>query len=146
MIRMLLSLAAITVSIMTMAGPLPIEQIEPGMMVWSAPECGTGQAGYRPVLETYRNRAHAVWQVSYDHDADPATPDETLGASAEHPVWVEETASFLPAEDLRPGMTLRMAGGHGGTIASIRHETSRSPAGAPVFNFGVADSGGSLSS
>jgi len=122
-----------------MAGQLPIEQIEPGMMVWSAPENGSGEACFRPVLETYRNRAPAVWHVSYDHDADSATPDETLGASAEHPFWVEETASFLPAADLRPGMTLRMAGGHGGTIGTIRHEPSHSPAGTPVFNFAVAE-------
>jgi hypothetical protein len=88
--------------ILTMAGPVPIEQIEPGMMVWSAPENGVGEACFRPVLETYRNRAPVVWHVYYDHDANPATPDEALGASAEHPFWVEGTASFLPAADLRP--------------------------------------------
>jgi hypothetical protein len=47
MIRFLSLIFAVISAVMSMAGPLPIEQIEPGMMVWSAPECGTGQAGYR---------------------------------------------------------------------------------------------------
>ena len=47
-------------------GAVAVEQICPGMMVWCAPEDGSGQGCYRPVLETYQNRADAIYHIRYD--------------------------------------------------------------------------------
>lgn len=126
-------------SIMSSTGAMAVEQIRPGMMVWCAPEDGTGQGCYRPVLETYQNRADAIYHIRYDHDGLAATPEQTLSASAEHPVWVEESGAFVPVAELTSGMTLRMANGRGGRIAAVTAENTAPRGGTPVFNFAVAE-------
>jgi hypothetical protein len=125
--------------VMTMAGPLPIEQIHPGMMVWCAPEDGQGTGCFSPVLETYQNRAPEVWRIAYDHDRNATTPDATLTASAGHPVWVEERHEFVPTKDLQPGEHLRLAAGGGTVPVSSLTRQSAPPGGIPVFNLAVAE-------
>ena len=126
-------------ALLATAGLAPIEQIHAGMMVWSAPESGTGAGCFRPVLVTYQNRAPEAWRIAYDHDRNPATPDETLTASAGHPIWVEELQEFVPARDLQPGEHLRLA--IDGGSAQVSHITRQRapPGGIPVFNLAVAE-------
>ena len=125
--------------VMTMAGPVPIEQIHPGMMVWCAPESGQGTGCFSPVLETYQNRAPEVWRIAYDHDRNATTPDATLTASAGHPVWVEERHEFVSAKDLQPGEHLRLAAGGGTVPVSSLTRQSAPPGGIRVFNLAVAE-------
>lgn len=124
--------------IATTQGSMAIEQVRAGDWVYSAHE-ETGEFGIRQVLEVYRRDVDELWEVSYDHDGDPATEPKELRSTGEHPFWSETSGEFVPAKDLTPGVELRLATGETSRVTSVT--PYRGPPGERlcVYNFAVAD-------
>ncbi len=126
--------------IMTMAGPVPIERIDEGMMVLSAEESGAGAPCFRPVIGIHRSESPEVWRISYDPDSDASTPDAVLTASAEHPLWVRELGSFVPACEIQAGQTLRLAeDSRPAPVTSVVRQIAPEGRAFKLYNFSVAD-------
>ena len=82
-------------AILTLAGPVPVEAVAPGDLVVSADE-SSGRIGVRPVMEIYVREVPAadIWEVAYDHDADPATAARALHCTGEEG-WKRPVAFFV---------------------------------------------------
>ena len=130
------SIVSLCVALATSTGAVAIEQIRAGDIVWSADEV-SGEMGLRPVLETYRNQATEIWEIAYDHDRDAQTPAMIIASTGEHPFWEVDSSAFLPAEELRPGNTLRLLDGNTVNIEGVtKRPSDRITA---TYNFAVAD-------
>lgn len=124
--------------IMTPLGAKAIERIEVGDLVWSAHE-ESGETGFRPVMELYRNVSPEIWRIAYDHDGDPFTSDAEIDCTPEHPFWCAGAGRFVPARELVPGVSkVRLLDG------IVTEVTAANPLRGPpektqVYNFAVAD-------
>ena len=116
----------------TQNGLKPIEAIGIGDMVWSRSEYDQGEYGWRRVNDTFQFGDKAIWQVEIET---PTGSRETYRATGNHPFWTEneDGGSWLAAELLEPGNTLRLADGSPATV--IRAELTDDI--EPVYNFEV---------
>jgi Pretoxin HINT domain len=123
------------------AGLIPIEQIEPGMFVWSRDEA-TGVEGLKPVLQTFITHPMEVHHLTYRTTGPPAsgqTTDHHITATGTHPFWVCEKGKFIPASQLHPGDTFRTAAGGYATLIAAERITAAPGQTFTTYNFEVAD-------
>jgi Pretoxin HINT domain len=127
--------------ILTQTGMLPIEQIEPGMFVWSRDEA-TGAEGLKPVLQTFITHPMEVHHLTYRTTGPPASAeaaDHHITATGTHPFWVCGKEKFIPVSQLHPGDTFRTAKGGYATLITSEIETAAPGQTFTTYNFEVAD-------
>ena len=116
-----------------------IEDIKAGDWVWSRNE-ETGEEGFKPVVQVFRNEADTLAQVTYTTGGagfQPATSTQTLTGTPSHPFWSLTRNGWVAMGKLATGETLLLAGGETATVSSCRlHKPTRPTA---VYNFEVAD-------
>ncbi len=120
-------------------GLTPIEQIKIGDWVLSKPESGEGEVAYKRVVNTLEFDEKEVWSVSYFLKEKPRQGEDNSGLvviTSNHPFWViaEEDwgdwgsgntndlvyhNTWMRADRLRPGMSLRLSDGRTALIDSI---------------------------
>ena len=111
--------------IATEAGQIPIEQIEPGDMVWATnPE--TRETELKQVVQTFVNEASELVHLT--------TSAETITATPTHPFYVPEKG-WVSAIDLRAGDILVTVNGEYVILEQVQHEILESP--VTVYNFEV---------
>ncbi|MCC7509156.1 MAG: hypothetical protein IT464_07250 [Planctomycetes bacterium] len=117
----------------------PIEQIEVGDLVWARNEF-TGQEGFKPVVQLFRNTSATLVHVTYTTSASAPvmttgarsasdglagitgwtfestasaanSTTHTLTGTPEHPFWSVTRGSWVAMGELTPGETLSLAGG-----------------------------------
>ncbi|SEK79639.1 RHS repeat-associated core domain-containing protein [Stigmatella aurantiaca] len=116
--------------VVTSEGLRPIEQLQPGDLVWSRDE-GSGVSDWRPVVRTFTTPGQQVLRLEL---TDAEGQHSVLGVTGEHPFWVREQG-WVAASALLPGQQVARA--HGGwlKVGSATWEQAR----ATVFNFEVAE-------
>jgi hypothetical protein len=142
-------------------GMVPIELVKAGDRVLSKdPE--TGSEGYRPVVDAFvtrptrlhhiyyraghARRAHAVgaagvMTVGDDEEGsdEPHGGMSELVCTAEHPFYVENRSSFVPAHLLEAGDQLSLAGGLTAVVEGNSIESAQRGESYITYNFEVAD-------
>lgn len=110
--------ACVFALLLIMAGPVPIESIEPEDMVLARDEF-TGEQGLKPVLYTITTHPDTLYLVSFE-PGDGA--EETLVTTGEHPFYVAGREAFVPAAELAVGDVLALARSPGFTahVTDIR--------------------------
>jgi hypothetical protein len=83
---------------------------------------GPGQV----VTGTFRHHSAAIVDVHVAGQSEP------IGATANHPFWSEDRQTFLRADELQPGETLRTLTGPAQVIQAVPHPTPE-----PVYNLEV---------
>ncbi len=115
--------------ILTQSGLKPIEQIRIGDMVWSRPEMGDGEPGWRRVNDFFDVGEKLIWKIAI---AAQDGRSETFLATGNHPFWVEGEG-WTAAEYLGVGDTVRLADGTNAVVS----EAADTGTSAPVYNFEV---------
>ena len=127
--------------VLTEHGPLPIEQVTPGMMVQSR-NPRTHAQGWQPVLRTFVTHPARLYHLRFalkaGGDDDGDTPEETLVCTGEHPFWIAEIGRFLPAADLSEGHTVSLAGGGSMRLVGVTVQDASPGETFTTYNFEVA--------
>ncbi len=116
--------------VLTSEGPRPIEEIQAGTWVWARSD-QTQQSGWRRVVHTTVKPEQPILTVRL---ASEDGHEEEIGATGNHPFWVEGKG-WRQAKELQRGD--RVPSAHGGwlrVIHSAWEEERR-----PVYNFEVED-------
>ncbi|MFF2628695.1 polymorphic toxin-type HINT domain-containing protein [Kitasatospora griseola] len=111
----------------------PIEQIRIGDTV-QATDPQTGESGPHQVESTVYTPDDLNFTEITVVDLDTGQQG-SVTATDHHPFWVQDTAQWIDATDIRPGETLRTDNGSAAQVASVRHWTGLQPA----YNLTVAD-------
>jgi hypothetical protein len=128
-------------------GLIKIEDVRPGMEVWSRDEF-TQQEGWKPVVQTFITHPAELHHLTYElrgpPESGPLSPrmeSETLGVTAPHPFWVSNRSQpgFAPAGELRAGDELRLANGGRAIVTANTPETAPLGETFTTYNFEVAD-------
>ena len=116
--------------VMTLAGPVPIEQVHAGDSVLARDEV-SGELGYREVAQTFETPDQPLVDVEYERgEGEPGH----VTATPNHPFATRERG-FVQAGDLLPGMEVQSATGAWLRVRGVHSEARR----APVYNFEVED-------
>ncbi|MCY0996426.1 FG-GAP-like repeat-containing protein [Myxococcus sp. MISCRS1] len=115
--------------VLTLAGPLPIEDVREGDWVWAWDE-KTQVPGWHQVTRTFVRPMRAVFMVEVI-SGDAGSLD-VLGVTAEHPFWVSGQG-WVEAQALSPGDELETATGNRVLVASLQSVPGRET----VYNFEV---------
>ena len=118
--------------VVTAAGLVAIENIQPGDMVLAANE-ETGEYAYKEVVRTFVNTTEEITHVTI---SDSEGVQEVIDSTPQHPFYVEGKG-WVEASALHAGMTIWFANGTKGTVADISNEGLEEP--VTVYNFEVAD-------
>ena len=113
--------------VLTQDGEKPIEEIQPGDMVWAWDE-ETGEVALKPVVETYINQTYELVHVFVNGEEIVATPS--------HPFY-SPVKGWTDAVRLRAGDILVLVNGEYVVVEKVQHEILESP--VAVYNFQVAD-------
>ena len=113
--------------VQTQDGEKPIEEIQPGDMVWAWDE-ETGEVALKPVVETYINQTYELVHVFVNGEEIVATPS--------HPFY-SPVKGWTDAVRLRAGDILVLVNGEYVVVEKVQHEILESP--VAVYNFQVAD-------
>ena len=108
-------------------GAKPIEEIQPGDMVWAWDE-ETGDVALKPVVETYVNETDELIHLSVNGAEIVCTPS--------HPFY-SPVKGWTDAVHLRAGDILVLVNGECAVVEKIQHELLESP--VKVYNFQVED-------
>ncbi|MFO1440189.1 MAG: polymorphic toxin-type HINT domain-containing protein [Verrucomicrobiaceae bacterium] len=125
-------------------GLIKIEDVQPGMEVWSRDEF-TQQEGWKPVVQTFITHPAELHHLTYEVRGPPAEGEtmhcETLGVTAPHPFWVSSRSKpgFVPAGELRAGDELHLANGGEAIVTANTRETAPLGETFTTYNFEVAD-------
>ena len=111
----------------TKSGLVPIEDIQPGDLVWATDE-ETGETALKEVVQTFRNETEEWVHVKVNGEEITCTPM--------HPFYVPKKG-WTSAVDLRAGDILVMLNGEYVVIEQVQHELLESP--VAIYNFEVAD-------
>ena len=118
--------------VVTAAGLVAIETIQPGDMVLAADE-ETGEYAYKEVVRTFVNTTEEITHVTI---SDGEGVQEVIDSTPQHPFYVEGKG-WVEASALHAGMTIWFANGTKGTVEDISNEGLEEP--VTVYNFEVAD-------
>ncbi len=120
--------------VLTEGGYKPIEEVKLGDVVVSRDEA-TGQTTSKPAVQLFRNHDKQILDVVLDS----GSSTEVIGATPEHPFYVEGRG-WVVAGDLKPGdqiMSRASGEGHGGALL-VKAVNAR-PETEDTYNFEVAD-------
>ena len=118
--------------VVTAAGLVAIENIQPGDMVLAANE-ETGEYAYKEVVRTFVNTTEEITHVTISNGEGV---QEVIDSTPQHPFYVEGKG-WVEASALHAGMTIWFANGTKGTVEDISNEGLEEP--VTVYNFEVAD-------
>lgn len=111
----------------TKNGLVPIEDIQPGDLVWATDE-ETGETALKEVVQLFRNETEEWVHVTVNGEEITCTPN--------HPFY-SPVKGWTSAIDLRAGDILVMLNGEYVVVEQVQHELLESP--VTVYNFEVAD-------
>ena len=111
----------------TKSGLVPIEDIQPGDLVWATDE-ETGETALKEVVQTFRNETEEWVHVKVNGEEITCTPM--------HPFY-SPVKGWTSAVDLRAGDILVMLNGEYVVVEQIQHELLESP--EITYNFEVED-------
>ena len=111
-----------------------IENIQVGDWVWARNE-HTGEEGFKPVVQLFRNQADTLVHLTYTSGA--GCQPATLTGTNEHPFWSLTRQDWVAMGQLKPGEQLLLAGSTTATVTATRIEHLTQP--VTVYNFEVAD-------
>ena len=114
-------------TVLTAAGAVAIETINPGDMVWAWDE-ETGDVAHKKVVETYENTTDALVHVHVKGEEIITTPS--------HPFY-SPVRGWTDAVHLRAGDILVLVNGEYVVVEKVQHELLESP--VAVYNFHVED-------
>ena len=112
----------------TKSGLVPIEDIQPGDLVWATDE-ETGETSLKEVVQTFRNETEEWVHVKVKGEEITCTPM--------HPFYVPKKG-WTSAVDLRAGDILVMLNGEYVVVEQVQHELLESP--ETTYNFEVEGS------
>ena len=118
--------------VVTAAGLVAIENIQPGDVVLAANE-ETGEYAYKEVVRTFVNTTEEITHVTISNGEGV---QEVIDSTPQHPFYVEGKG-WVEASALHAGMTIWFANGTKGTVEDISKEGLEEP--VTVYNFEVAD-------
>ncbi|MGE3966565.1 MAG: polymorphic toxin-type HINT domain-containing protein [Planctomycetota bacterium] len=110
----------------TPAGDVSIEEIAAGCVVYGY-DVETGQVVEREVVRTFENVTSSWVDIELDGEIVTATP--------EHPIWVQSERDWVPAANLRPGVTLLSQSDKLQVVRDVRTRELQVP--ERTFNFEV---------
>ena len=111
----------------TKSGLVPIEDIQPGDLVWATDE-ETGETALKEVVQTFRNETEEWVHVKVNGEEITCTPM--------HPFY-SPVKGWTSAIDLRAGDILVMLNGEYVVVEQVQHELLESP--ETTYNFEVED-------
>mgnify|MGYP002555465324 CR=1 FL=1 len=111
----------------TKNGLVPIEDIEPGDLVWATDE-ETGETALKEVVQLFRNETEEWVHITVDGEKITCTPN--------HPFY-SPVKGWTSAVDLRAGDILVMLNGEYVVVEQVQHELLESP--ETTYNFEVED-------
>ena len=111
----------------TKSGLVPIEDIQPGDLVWATDE-ETGETALKEVVQTFRNETEEWVNVKVNGEEITCTPM--------HPFY-SPVKGWTSAIDLRAGDILVMLNGEYVVVEQVQHELLESP--ETTYNFEVED-------
>ena len=111
----------------TKSGLVPIEDIQPGDLVWATDE-ETGETALKEVVQTFRNETEEWVHVKVNGEEITCTPM--------HPFY-SPVKGWTSAVDLRAGDILVMLNGEYVVVEQVQHELLESP--ETTYNFEVKD-------
>ena len=111
----------------TKSGLVPIEDIQPGDLVWATDE-ETGETALKEVVQTFRNETEEWVHVKVNGEEITCTPM--------HPFY-SPVKGWTSAVDLRAGDILVMLNGEYVVVEQVQHELLESP--ETTYNFEVED-------
>ena len=111
----------------TKSGLVPIEDIQPGDLVWATDE-ETGETSLKEVVQTFRNETEEWVHVKVNGEEITCTPM--------HPFY-SPVKGWTSAVDLRAGDILVMLNGEYVVVEQVQHELLESP--ETTYNFEVED-------
>ena len=111
----------------TKSGLVPIEDIQPGDLVWATDE-ETGETSLKEVVQTFRNETEEWVHVKVNGEEITCTPM--------HPFY-SPVKGWTSAIDLRAGDILVMLNGEYVVVEQVQHELLESP--ETTYNFEVED-------
>ena len=111
----------------TKSGLVPIEDIQPGDLVWATDE-ETGETSLKEVVQTFRNETEEWVHITVDGEKITCTPN--------HPFY-SLVKGWTSAIDLRAGDILVMLNGEYVVVEQVQHELLESP--ETTYNFEVED-------
>jgi hypothetical protein len=114
----------------TASGPVAIEALQPGDLVWSRDD-ESGEEGYRPIARVFVTPEQPLLTVALE---DESGAIETIDTTAPHPFQVEGRG-WVPAGELEPGDQVESADGGDLEVAS----TEDSGRVETVYNFEVEE-------
>lgn len=117
--------------IATSTGPVPVEEVKVGMIVWAWNEAEDREELCR-VGSVFRNSPLPVWTLQYDLNGDNVQ-DGSITGTREHPIWNEERRSYVALSEMSNGDRLRLLGGGVATALGLMQETVPKE----TFNFSV---------
>ena len=109
------------------SGLLPIEDIQPGDLVW-ATDPDTGETTLKTVVRTFINESEELVHLTVNGEEITTTPG--------HPFWVPQKG-WTKAVHLRAGDRLQLLNGEYVVVEQIQHELLEAP--VFVYNFEVED-------
>ena len=109
------------------SGLLPIEDIQPGDLVW-ATDPDTGDTALKTVVRTFRNGSEELVHLTVNGEEIVTTPG--------HPFWVP-VKGWTKAVQLRAGDRLQLLNGEYVVVEQVQHELLEDP--VFVYNFEVED-------
>jgi len=111
----------------TKNGLVPIENIEPGDLVWATDE-ETGETALKEVVQLFRNETEEWVHITVDGEKITCTPN--------HPFY-SPVKGWTSAIDIRAGDILVMLNGEYVVVEQVQHELLESP--ETTYNFEVED-------
>ena len=108
-------------------GLLPIEDIQPGDLVW-ATDPDTGDTALKTVVRTFRNESEELVHLTVNGEEITTTPG--------HPFWVP-VKGWTKAIHLKAGDRLQQLNGEYVVVEQVQHELLEDP--VFVYNFEVED-------
>ena len=111
----------------TKSGLVPIEDIQPGDLVWATDE-ETGETSLKEVVQTFRNETEEWVHVKVNGEEITCTPM--------HPFY-SPVKGWTSAIDLRAGDILVMLNGEYVVVEQVQHELLESP--ETTYNFEVEE-------
>ncbi|HZQ81935.1 MAG TPA: polymorphic toxin-type HINT domain-containing protein [Gaiellaceae bacterium] len=111
--------------VLTPNGARPIDRLAAGDQVWSH-DVSSGQRLVGCVAEVHRKAALRFVRVT--------AAGQSVRATGRHPFWVEEVGDWVAAEELEPGMHLRLYDGGAAPIENVAIEPVD---GAPTFDLSI---------
>lgn len=113
------------VKVLTPLGLVNIQDIKIGDEVL-AYDVDQNKLVVRPVEKTSQNWSDRLVELKLTR--------ETISSTGSHPYWEEESRSWVPARELRPGMVVRLADGRTDVVRGIQQRSGI----FEVYNFEVA--------